>query len=872
MRANTILKNKAVPACIIVLALAALLLPASASAVLERPVDATWYLAEGTTAWGFSTYITIANPNPAEVTARISYMDPSGKSGAGELAGRFIKLPPLSQTTVDPRWDLGNTDFSTTVTGSDGLPITVDRTMFWVGEGAASPEGHNSMGVTAVSKQWYLPEGSSAWGFETWTMVQNPNATPANVELVYMTEDSAWRKVEKTIPAKARATFSMLQDIGARDASVKVTSDVGVIAERSMYRNSRREGSCSVGAPAPASDFFLAEGTTAWGFTTYVLIQNPNDTQARVTVTYMTHEGPVPQPAFDMPPGSRRTIRVNDVPGLADTDLSTRVHADKGIAAERAMYWHGGPDQGEVCHDSIGVREASHSFLLPDGQTSGGYETYTLVQNPEDTAVEIDVSYLLQGGGAPLTFSDVVPANSRRTYNMADKVPSGRASILVSVKGGEHSVIAERSIYWNDRGAGVDSVGSGGLGTRNWPEAPTGDPYYSTDYEMPLSRSPQELARWLGSEHMEYDLDGWFFFGGLVDGATGQPGAFAIEVQRIRTPKDGVDWEVVPAMVAFNAPSIGKYVYGYTGTLDMDPFVKVTTEPWLVEIFNPSIQPQPTITMGVASGTMGVPGVVYRLTWDTPDNEGKRFQGTVLVKDRLGTVNHGYGTTSFFTEFFTEPQQREMAESYNNSPGAYLRATGDPMTGQGDYYNSFPLMDVQSFSMTRDGVPFSSGNSGTLWTDYTVASYDTQAVENLIEYPASWKFFSIMLPNENASIMAIRIYSKTGVMQMAKLYRVGQQTQRNGSHNAAYTWDSVKIEGLGDIWKSPASGIEYDMKYRLRFGPSNQSTVTMTMVRPDQEIYTPDGRYIYEGLGTVTGIVDGKKVEGTAFTELESVK
>ena len=194
------------------------------------------------------------------------------------------------------------------------------------------------------------------------------------------------------------------------------------------------------------------------------------------------------------------------------------------------------------------------------------------------------------------------------------------------------------------------------------------------------------------------------------------------------------------------------------------------------------------------------------------------------------------------------------------------------MTGQGDYYNSFPLMDVQSFSMTRDGVPFSSGNAGTLWTDYTVASYDTQAVENVITYPASWKFFSIMLPHENAAIMAIRITSKTGVMQMAKLYRVGQGTQRNGSHNAVCVWDNVEIEGLGDIWTSPASGIKYDMQYRLKLGPHNQSTITMKMVRPDQEIHSPDDRWIYEGLGTITGTLNGKNVTGTAFTELESVK
>ena len=38
----------------------------------------TWYLAEGTTAWGFSTYITIENPNAGTVTANVTYM-PTGE-------------------------------------------------------------------------------------------------------------------------------------------------------------------------------------------------------------------------------------------------------------------------------------------------------------------------------------------------------------------------------------------------------------------------------------------------------------------------------------------------------------------------------------------------------------------------------------------------------------------------------------------------------------------------------------------------------------------------------------------------------------------------------------------------------------------------
>ncbi|MHB8894823.1 MAG: beta strand repeat-containing protein [Candidatus Geothermincolia bacterium] len=416
-----------------------------------------WYLAEGTTAWGFSTYITIENPNTAAVTARITYMDPNAASGKGRVfPPRDIRLPAQSQTTVDPRWDLGNTDFSTKVQCLEGKTIAVDRTMYWLGDGAAAPEAHSSVGVTAASKTWYLPEGSSDHGFETWTLVENPGSTAAAVTLTYMTEAQGPKELKKTVPAFSRATFSMLGDIGAADASIEIVSDVPVIAEGSVYRNNRREGSCSIGTTAAANNFYLAEGSTAWGFTTYLLIQNPNDAPADVTVFYLTPVGPVQEKPFAMPANSRKTIRVNDV--LPNTDTSIQVFSPQGIIAERAMYWGEG-EANEACHASIGLALPHKAFYLPDGQTSNGWETYTLVQNPNEIDVSIKVTYLKQDGGAPVTFTDTLRSNSRKTYNMADKVPGGRASVLVQVTDEAGTVMVERSMYWNDRGAGTDTIG-----------------------------------------------------------------------------------------------------------------------------------------------------------------------------------------------------------------------------------------------------------------------------------------------------------------------------------------------------------------------------------------------------------------------------
>jgi len=417
--------------------------------------SSTWYLAEGSTAWGFDCYLSIENPNTDAVHATITYM-----TSTGNVSGGTVTLPAMSQATVNPAEKLGSTDFSTKVTCAENKAICCDRTMSWTGEGAASPEGHSSVGVTSPARAWYLPEGSSAWGFECWLLIQNPNGSTANCSVTYMIEGQGPQTVNHDVPANSRATFDMSKDIGAKDASIKVTANVPVIPERAMYRNNKREGHDSVGTTTPAADYYLAEGSTAWGFTTYLLIQNPASGATDVTVTYMTPSGKKSQPSFSLPGNSRKTIKVNDVAGMANTDFSTSVHGSAPIIAERAMYWGADTPLGEACHDSIGMDSAHITFYLPDGETTNGRETWTLVQNPNAKAVTVQVNYLSPTGQGNASFTDTIGANSRKSYSMADKVPAGRSSIMVTSKTAGCPIMVERSMYWNSRGAGTDTIGA----------------------------------------------------------------------------------------------------------------------------------------------------------------------------------------------------------------------------------------------------------------------------------------------------------------------------------------------------------------------------------------------------------------------------
>jgi len=62
-----------------------------------------------------------------------------------------------------------------------------------------------------------------------------------------MIEGAEPQTVNHDIPATSRKSFSMKDDIGEQDASIKVESDIPVIPERSMYWNHKGAGTDTIG-------------------------------------------------------------------------------------------------------------------------------------------------------------------------------------------------------------------------------------------------------------------------------------------------------------------------------------------------------------------------------------------------------------------------------------------------------------------------------------------------------------------------------------------------------------------------------------------------------------------------------------------------
>jgi serine protease len=419
------------------------LIDAAAALGAPQPKQATeWYLAEGSTNGGFETWVLIQNPGSAGTTAHLTYMTP-----AGEIAGPSVTLAPQSRVSINVADTVPNEwSVSTKVTANDS--IIVERAVYWNNRKG----GHESIGVMSPSPDWFLAEGSTAGSFETWILIQNPNDASATAQLTFLTTAGEVSGPSVTLGPKSRQSINVAKYVPNEwSVSTKITADSLVIAERSMYWNNRQGGHDSIGVTSGSTTWYLAEGATNGGFETWVLVMNPGDVQAIAQVTYMTPTGEKPGPTLLLEPGTRQSVSVADtVPN--EWSVSTTVTSDEPVIAERATYWNNRIEGTE----SIGATAPAKTWYLAEGSTNGGFETWVLIQNPLTTGTSIDISYMTTSAEVPGPSFALGP-KSRVSINVADAVP-GQWSVSTKVTSTE-PIIVERSMYWNNRAGGHDSVG-----------------------------------------------------------------------------------------------------------------------------------------------------------------------------------------------------------------------------------------------------------------------------------------------------------------------------------------------------------------------------------------------------------------------------
>ncbi|MBU1672650.1 MAG: hypothetical protein KKF41_09495 [Actinobacteria bacterium] len=406
----------------------------------------------------FSTYILLENPNDQAADVDLTFMLPGGMT-----KDHGVTVPAEGRQTVFLNELLPAVDVSTTVSVEASLPIIAERSMYFDYLGSFEG-GHDCAGMTSPSDTWYFAEGYTAGSFDTYLLLQNPQATAANVTVTYMLPGAQTVSGTYQVAPHARYTVKVddIAGLESTELSMKVDSDIPITSERAMYFDyyGRIGGHGQAGVPAPSATWHLAEGYTAESFDTYILVQNPGDTQAVVTYSYLKEDGQPVDRQESVAPHSRFTVKVDDVEGMEAASFSTTLSSNVPVIAERAMYFDYKGKLGG--HDSVGATAPSSTWYLAEGYTAEGFDTFLLMENPGTESATVKATYM-KPSGTPVEKTYVLAPQSRFTQKL-DDIPGLEAtevSTRLQTTGGSQ-IVAERAVYFSYKGlwaGGHDAIG-----------------------------------------------------------------------------------------------------------------------------------------------------------------------------------------------------------------------------------------------------------------------------------------------------------------------------------------------------------------------------------------------------------------------------
>jgi len=302
----------------------------------------------------------------------------------------------------------------------------------------------------------YFAEGSNSLEFfQTTIDLVNPGTEPAAVLLRFLKWDGSVVPYFVQVPAQRHVTVATpsISGVSLGDFSTVIETDREIVAERTMvWPPDQHYGSASETAvKAPGTRWYLAEGATHGTFDLFYLIENATDTAAQVGITYL-----LPAPAapivrhYAIGPHSRRTIYVDEEPGLEATDVSAVIDSmnDVPIIVERSMYFSGGGIPFGGGHAGAAVAAPGRNWFFAEGATGTFFDMFLLLENPDPAlTAHVTVSYLLPDGTRIPVVHEIEP-NSRRTYNVQLEDARLTDAALSTLVESDVPIVAERSMYW----------------------------------------------------------------------------------------------------------------------------------------------------------------------------------------------------------------------------------------------------------------------------------------------------------------------------------------------------------------------------------------------------------------------------------------
>jgi hypothetical protein len=195
-----------------------------------------WFLAEGASGPFFDLFVLLANPGPTDASVTVDYL----LLGGGVLSKTYAVAASSRRTIwVDAEelpagsgeHPLANVAVSAAIRSTNGVPIVVERTMWWPGPETTPDfwyETHNAFGTTTPAPAWLVAGGvvGGADAAETYVLIANPSSTAGTVRVTLLRETSA-DNATVTLPIAASSRTNL--SIGSRFAGL--SGRFGVLVE-----------------------------------------------------------------------------------------------------------------------------------------------------------------------------------------------------------------------------------------------------------------------------------------------------------------------------------------------------------------------------------------------------------------------------------------------------------------------------------------------------------------------------------------------------------------------------------------------------------------------------------------------------------------
>src|SRR5256714_3765348 len=304
-------------------------------------------------------------------------------------------------------------------------------------------------GVQAAQVSWKPPSFNGGVASTSYILTPPPRGAPV------------------TVPGSA--TSAVLAGLGDGVSFTFTVTAVNSVASGASSATSNAV------TPNAVSSFYFAGGSTNAGFSETLSILSPNQV-GLATIEYYTAQGQASTTTAAFAAGKVTTVDVNATIG-ANKDVSIKVTLPVPGVVERSQHfntgnWHGSTDQ-------VGVLQPSAEWDFAEGSTLGQFNEYLTLQNPNSSAVTVNLNYFTSAGRHP-TKTMSLPAVSRTTVevfsgdpssNVAACVPSGPAAscgvgrnldgVSVQVKSTSLPIVAERPFYVNGFSFGSGTIRDG---------------------------------------------------------------------------------------------------------------------------------------------------------------------------------------------------------------------------------------------------------------------------------------------------------------------------------------------------------------------------------------------------------------------------